>query len=105
VRILLVCFGGWSSSILAKRIEKGLASRGITTTIPTAAVETGMTQIANYDVLLVAPQVRHMVAAVKQAAAKVNKPVLEISMQEYAASDPRTLIDRILQAVEQHVEG
>lgn len=105
MRILLVCFGGWSSSILAKRIEKGLAARGITTTIPTAAVETGMAQIANYDVLLVAPQVRHMVAAVKQAAAKVNKPVLEISMQEYAAPDPRTLIDRILQAVEQHVEG
>lgn len=99
MRVLMVCFGGWSTSILGKRIEKSLRDRGIEAAVTTAPVELGMKQLNSYDIVLVAPQVRHMVATVQKEAEKVGKPLLSISMQEYATPDAGPLTGRIVEAV------
>ena len=98
MRVLLVCFGGWSSSILGKRVAKGLGDHGIRAEVQCLPVETGLTELGEFDVALVAPQVRHMTPTVKEVAAKLGKPVLEITMQEYAAAEPESLVRRIMDA-------
>lgn len=98
MKIMILCFGGWSSSLLGKRIETGLADRGRKASVTTCSVELGLGQMKSYDMVLVAPQVRHMAGPVKGAGAKTGKPVLELTMDEYSCKSLEKLLDRIMSA-------
>lgn len=59
MRILLTCAGGMSTSMLATKMEKVAKAQGKDYQI--WAVDQGViqTEIGNFDVLLLAPQIRH----------------------------------------------
>ncbi len=99
MKIMLLCFGGFSSSLLASKVEKGLRDHGFEAVVTTAPVEAGMAEIASLAAVLVAPQVRHMSKTVQAAGMKAGTPVLEISMQEYSAPDAGPLVNRIMEAM------
>lgn len=96
MKIAILCFGGWSSSLLGKKIEKGLSDRGRKASVTTYPVEAGLGQMKSFDVVLVAPQVRHMARSVIQTGEKMGVPVLELTMDEYSGKGLSELLDRVL---------
>ena len=96
MKIIMLCFGGWSSSLLARRLEKGLESLGEPSSVVTMGLEKGLRELENYDLVLVAPQMRHMTAKVKEISQAKGVPVVEVAMGEYAMENPQTLIHRRL---------
>lgn len=96
MKILLVCFGGFSTSLLISRLQKHLAPYGIDAVSDAEPLEKGMKSIGKYDVLLVAPQVKYMLEPLKEEAAKHNVPVIPIAMNEYAKPYPEELIRNIV---------
>lgn len=71
MKILLLCFGGWSSSILAKKIEDCLKGRNIEAKVSTAPLEVGMSQMKDCAAVMIAPQVRHMSSAMHDLSKKL----------------------------------
>lgn len=98
MKIMILCFGGWSSSLLGKKIETGLADRGRKASVTTCSVELGLGQMKSFDVILIAPQVRHMAGPIREAGAKTGTPVLELSMDEYSGKALDKLLDRLIAA-------
>ncbi|TWH45774.1 PTS sugar transporter subunit IIB [Sporomusa sp. KB1] len=84
MKLLLVCSGGMSSSIVVKAIEKEAAKTGQVVTVKSVGSGEFGEELKNgWDIALVAPQVRHRAAFFQEAAAEYNVPVAIIPPQGY----------------------
>lgn len=85
LNIVLFCGAGMSTSLLANKIKEAADQQGIETTVeayPMSEVEKiGPTA----DIILIGPQIRHKIAAVKAAAP--NVPTQAIDMSAYGMVD------------------
>lgn len=94
MRILVVCNGGMSSSILAKKINKAATSRGIDA-VAEAKSNSGLNEeIGKWDVCLVAPQIMYAVESVQKT---LGIPVASIDGKVYAVADGDKALDRALE--------
>lgn len=85
MKILLVCSGGMSSAIVVKAIEKEAAKTGLAVEVKSVGSGEFAEEIKNnWDVALVAPQVRHRFAFFQEAAAACNVPAIVIPPQGYS---------------------
>ncbi|MDR3128450.1 MAG: PTS sugar transporter subunit IIB [Bifidobacteriaceae bacterium] len=96
--VLLVCSGGMSSAIVEKALVNEAKSQG--KEINVKAIGSGIVreELDNnkYDVLLVAPQVKHMFNSFKQIADDFNIPTKDIAPREYSPLGSKALLDKIL---------
>lgn len=82
-KILLLCAGGMSTSILMNKLKKYAADNGIDLSIQA----TGLSSVsyvktaANFDVILMGPQVSYRIDEVKK---NTGKPVAAIPSVDYA---------------------
>ena len=67
MKILLVCGAGMSTSILMNKMKKHAEDNGIELEISATSVESAAEVSANYDVILMGPQVSYRKAAVEEA--------------------------------------
>lgn len=100
VKMLILCFGGFSTSLLINRFKKHLLPYGYEVEADAEPVEKGLRILNKYDIVLVGPQVKHMSEAVRKQAEKDNVPMLMIPMQEYAVDNPVNLIKQIVETLE-----
>ena len=70
MKILLVCGAGMSTSILMNKMKKHAEDNGIELEISATSVESAAEVSANYDVILMGPQVSYRKAAVEEATGK-----------------------------------
>ena len=70
MKILLVCAAGLSTSILMKKLEKYAEQNGIELDIDAVGIGEYQETCANYDVLLLGPQVSYQLNTVKQGSGK-----------------------------------
>ncbi len=85
MKILLVCSGGMSTAIVVKAIEQQAAKAGRAVTVKsTGSGEFSETVKGDWDIALVAPQVRHRLAEFQAAAAEAGVPVALIPPQGYS---------------------
>lgn len=84
MRILLICAGGVSSTLMMKKIEKAAESVGDEVYINATSLNSYQADADRYDVIVLAPQVRYKEAEVKDA---VKKPVVALSSEDYSAGD------------------
>ena len=81
MKILLICAAGMSTSILMKKMEQYTNDQGIDLDIK-----------ADYDVILLGPQVSYKLDSVKET---VSKPVATIPAMDYAMGDCKNIFQLI----------
>ena len=102
MKILLVCAGGYSTSILMKKVRDYTAKNGLDVQIDAVGAnmeEEEMKRDAlNADVLMVAPQIRYKKDEIAQI---VSIPVIAIPPMDYGAGKP----ERIIQLAQDAMKG
>lgn len=84
-KILLICNQGASTSLVVQRMQEYTESAGIKCEIRAVSLDLGKDTAADYDVLLLGPQVRHEVKKFK--ALFPDKPVDSIVPMAYGRAD------------------
>lgn len=93
MKVLLVCSGGMSSAIVVKAVEKEAGKTGFDINIKSIGTGEFAEELKNgWDVILVAPQVRHRLASFQEAAAEWDIPVAIIPPQGYTPLGGATII-------------
>lgn len=94
MRILVVCNGGMSSSILTKKISKAATSRGIEVIVKAMSNSGLNEEIGKWDVCLVAPQIMYAVESIQKT---LGIPVDSINPRVYAIADGDRALDQALE--------
>ncbi|AYW45893.1 PTS cellobiose transporter subunit IIB [Tetragenococcus koreensis] len=84
-KALIICAGGMSSSVIAKRTTELFTEQGKEIELDATSATQGATTIEKdkYDLYLVSPQTKMYFDNLKKAADKVNKPIVNIPPQAY----------------------
>ncbi|WP_027340766.1 PTS sugar transporter subunit IIB [Halonatronum saccharophilum] len=99
-KILIVCSGGMSSAIVVKALKKEATKEGMETEIK--AVGTGEyedTLSNGWDLVLVAPQVRHRLDVFKEAAEEAETPIAVIDAQGYGPLGGPKLLQQVKELI------
>ncbi|MFD1067625.1 PTS cellobiose transporter subunit IIB [Oceanobacillus locisalsi] len=83
--VLIICAGGMSSSLMAKKTTEFLRDKGYDMEVDATSTEEGRKRIekASYDLYLVSPQTKMYYDGLKKAGDRVGKPVENIPPQAY----------------------
>lgn len=90
MKILLVCGGGFSTSALMNKVRKYSDEHDLNVEIDAAGVGEYTSIYQNYDVILVAPQIRYKKDEVKSA---TQKPVEVIPFREYGNGNAKVVVE------------
>ncbi|MGG6796223.1 UNVERIFIED_CONTAM: PTS cellobiose transporter subunit IIB [Streptococcus canis] len=84
-KALIICAGGMSSSLIAKKTQTLLAEQGHDIEMNAVGVPEGGKKInaAEYDLYLISPQTKMHYKQFEEAAKKVGKPIAQIPPQAY----------------------
>ena len=84
-KVLIICAGGMSSSLIAKKATTYLQEKGEDIEVNATSQSQGATLINKdeYDLYLVSPQTRMYFDSLEKAAKKHNKPIINIPPQAY----------------------
>lgn len=84
-RALIICAGGMSSSVIAKKTTELFAKQDKNIELDATSATQGTSTIEKdqYDLYLVSPQTKMYFDNLKKAAVKVNKPIVNIPPQAY----------------------
>lgn len=93
-KILLVCSAGASTSMLADKMQKEADARGLEATVLAVAEQQASAEGADADVILIGPQMRFKVQAIKDMFP--GKPVSDIDMRAYGMMDAKAVLDKAL---------
>lgn len=91
-KVLLVCAGGMSTSILMKKMIKYAEENGFTLKIEAAGVSVYQEVCANYDVILLGPQISYKKAEIQTAS---KKPVDVIAPYDYAVGNAANIFKQV----------
>lgn len=97
-KVLFVCSGGMSSAIVEKALDKAAEKKGIE--LESKAVGSGMAedtiQKNEWDIVLVAPQVKHQFDTIKGYADKTGVPIELIQPRDYSPLGGDNLLKMIV---------
>lgn len=97
-KILLVCNAGMSTSMLVQRMEKAAKDQGIDVTITAVGFIQAETIMFDWDIVMLGPQVRHQLAALKKKAdGKI--PVEVIDMRDYGLMNGAKVLETALKVI------
>lgn len=101
MKILLVCAGGFSTTMMMGAIKKVIEKSeklDIKDFEPMEAIPVDRLQekISNFDIVLVGPQLGHKFDYVQEIAKEHNKPSLLLSAEIYGAMDGATVLKQAL---------
>lgn len=84
-RVLIICAGGMSSSVIAKKATEFFAAKKVEIELDATSASQGATTIAKdqYDLYLVSPQTKMYFKNLEKAAMKQKKPIVNIPPQAY----------------------
>ncbi|MCH3949086.1 MAG: PTS sugar transporter subunit IIB [Olsenella sp.] len=95
-KILLVCSGGMSTSVLMNKMEKYAQEKGISLKVDACGTGNYGDEAKDYDIILLGPQIAYRKA---QIAGTVNIPVVPIAPQDYAFGNVENIlkgVDKVL---------
>jgi PTS system cellobiose-specific IIB component len=92
MKLLLLCAGGLSTSILMKKLEKYAAGKGV----PFEVIAKGINEYEDfyreYDVILLGPQVSYKK---EEVAAATQKPLGVIAQMDYALGNAENVFKQL----------
>lgn len=87
MKILLVCSGGMSTSLLAEAIKKSAEAEGEPCHVESGSVSAVGEMAPKFDLVLVGPQVRHLMRGIEEQVKPSGRPVALIPPQLYGTID------------------
>ncbi|MDS2779223.1 PTS sugar transporter subunit IIB [Streptococcus pneumoniae] len=93
-QILLVCNAGMSTSMLVKKMQQSATERGIEISIQAKSMTEAKKNIHEADVILIGPQIRYELLAVKEIAG--NTPVDTIDIRDYGMMNGAKVLEQAL---------
>lgn len=93
MKIMLICAGGMSTSILMKKMEKWGVEKGIDLQVDAYGLGSYEEQVQGYDCALVGPQISYKLKEIKE---KINIPIDQIASFDYAIGN----VDNIMKQVD-----
>ncbi|AJQ29744.1 PTS sugar transporter subunit IIB [Pelosinus fermentans] len=98
MNIYLVCNAGMSTSILVKKMRDAAIIQNINVNIEAFSVEILDEKVESADVVLLGPQIRHMLADVKKMVGD-QCPVDVIDMRDYGMINGEKVLSKALKLV------
>ena len=97
MKVLMVCSGGMSSSIVVKAIKQEADKQGFSLEIKAVGTGEFEDELKNgqYDLAIVAPQVKHRLAVFEGAAKPLNVPVELIVPMGYTPIGAPKVLEQI----------
>ncbi len=89
MKILLVCAGGFSTSILMNKVRKWATSNNEDVTIDAMGKEAYENAWQNYDCILIGPQISYTLDDIKE---NVSIPVAAINSMDYAVGNVENIM-------------
>lgn len=103
MKILLMCAGGMSTSLLVtKMIKYGKEIGRDDLIIDASAVDEIEKHINDYDFFLLGPQIRYKEKAIREALAKVGKKCAVIPPEVYGRVDGKRALEIVFQECEKN---
>ena len=91
-KILLVCSGGMSTSILMQKMQKYAEEKGLSLKIDACGANVCQDKAGDYDVILLGPQIAYQKAGI---AGKVSIPVAAMQPQDYALARCESIFKQV----------
>lgn len=98
MKILVICSGGMSTSLLVSKMKKIAQEQKEEIIIESGSVSDLSKNAAGCDVIMVAPQVRHRINEIKEITDKYNKATLLIEPQIYGLVDGKGALKQAIDA-------
>jgi PTS system cellobiose-specific IIB component len=92
MKVLLLCAGGYSTSILMRKMEKYAQTRAIPLEISAASIMDYPRLAPGFDILLLAPQISYKKAEVAEV---TGMPVLVVEQMDYAIGNAEHIFSQI----------
>lgn len=103
MNIVLVCNAGMSTSVLVQKMEKAAKARELEVKITACSIEVleEMISTEKVDVIMVGPQIRHMMPNLKKIANGVI-PLDLIDMRDYGMMDGEKVLNKAIELIEKN---
>ncbi|KFZ39794.1 MULTISPECIES: PTS sugar transporter subunit IIB [Thermoactinomyces] len=95
MKVLIVCAGGMSSAIVLKAIQLEAEKQGLPLTLKAIGAHELENELPDYDMALVAPQIRHRFVSLSDIGKKLNKKVQLIPSTGYTPMGAPSVIEMI----------
>ncbi|HEY3377536.1 MAG TPA: PTS sugar transporter subunit IIB [Armatimonadota bacterium] len=95
MRIILACAAGMSTSLLANNMQRVAQERGMDVTVEAMSTSSlDEAQWRSADVVLVGPQMRHLLPTLEASGAAYHVPVESIPPQDYATANAQHVLEQ-----------
>jgi PTS system cellobiose-specific IIB component len=98
-KIMLCCSAGMSTSLLVKKMETAASNRGIDAEIKAFGAAEFDQQVANYQVVLLGPQVKYMQPDLQKVADQYGIKVAPINMLDYGMQNGDKVLDFAIELI------
>lgn len=96
IRVLIVCSWGMSTSLLVEGMVAAAAQRGIALTVEALSAGEYAARVDECDVVLIAPQIRHLRKSIEKLAQSAAKPVGLIEPFYFATMNGAAVLEQVL---------
>jgi len=96
IRVLIVCSWGMSTSLLVDSMRASAEARKCELTVEALSAGEYIAKIDACDVVLIAPQIRHLRKSIEKLAASAGKPVALIEPFHYATMNGQAVLEQVL---------
>lgn len=95
IRVLIVCSWGMSTSLLVDSMLEAAREQQYELSIEALSAGEYAASVDTCDVVLIAPQIRHLRKSIEQLARKTGKPVAMIEPFHYATMNGQAVIEQV----------
>ena len=105
LRIIIVCSWGMSTSLLVDSMQNAAVQMHITLIVEALSAGEFAARVEECDVVLIAPQIRHLRKSIEKLAHSVGKPVALIEPFHYATMNGKAVLEQAIQLQTSAREG
>ena len=96
IRVLIVCSWGMSTSLLVESMLTAAEARKCELTVEALSAGEYAAKVEECDVVLIAPQIRHLRKSIEKLALSVGKPVALIEPFHYATMNGEAVLEQVI---------
>lgn len=104
VRVIIVCSWGMSTSLLVDSLIAAAEAARIELQVAALSAGEYAAQVEACDVVLIAPQIRHLRKNIEKLARSLDKPVALIEPFYYATMNGQAVLEQIVQLLAERQE-
>jgi PTS system cellobiose-specific IIB component len=105
VRVLIVCSWGMSTSLLVDSLLAEAEAVQLEVQVEALSAGEYAGRVEECDVVLIAPQIRHLRKSIEKLATSLGKPVAMIEPFHYATMNGKAVLEQVILLVSSAQEG